>query len=152
MFLQPWLSDTDDAPFLDSVLRKRAVKVKHVKRREKKSDKKVCQFLPRGSLSGPYLGQLLVSIGTASVSSNNGPSMGCKVTDPMLLVGKEHFPECWKISCSQSLLAMSGVVFTVSNILYTELDKGGICGFFKNLLCFPLMPRPKGCVEITSCK
>ncbi|XP_018414841.1 PREDICTED: CXXC-type zinc finger protein 1 isoform X1 [Nanorana parkeri] len=36
----PWLSDTDDAPFLDSVLRKRAVKVKHVKRREKKSDKK----------------------------------------------------------------------------------------------------------------
>ncbi|XP_040180279.1 CXXC-type zinc finger protein 1 isoform X2 [Rana temporaria] len=36
----PWLSDTDDTPFLDSVLRKRAVKVKHVKRREKKSDKK----------------------------------------------------------------------------------------------------------------
>ncbi|XP_069603933.1 CXXC-type zinc finger protein 1 isoform X1 [Ranitomeya imitator] len=36
----PWLSDTDDMPFLDSVLRKRAVKVKHVKRREKKSDKK----------------------------------------------------------------------------------------------------------------
>ncbi|PIO39837.1 hypothetical protein AB205_0075880 [Aquarana catesbeiana] len=41
----PWLSDTDDAPFLDSVLRKRAVKVKHVKRREKKSDKKLCNFL-----------------------------------------------------------------------------------------------------------
>ncbi|XP_028567824.1 CXXC-type zinc finger protein 1 isoform X4 [Podarcis muralis] len=36
----PWLSDTDDAPFLDPVLRKRAVKVKHVKRREKKSEKK----------------------------------------------------------------------------------------------------------------
>uniref|UniRef100_A0A8C5QPT8 CXXC-type zinc finger protein 1 n=1 Tax=Leptobrachium leishanense TaxID=445787 RepID=A0A8C5QPT8_9ANUR len=36
----PWLSDTDDTPFLDSVLRKRAVKVKHVKRREKKSEKK----------------------------------------------------------------------------------------------------------------
>ncbi|XP_075439360.1 CXXC-type zinc finger protein 1-like isoform X3 [Ascaphus truei] len=36
----PWLSDTEDTPFLDSVLRKRAVKVKHVKRREKKSDKK----------------------------------------------------------------------------------------------------------------
>ncbi|EOA93734.1 CpG-binding protein [Anas platyrhynchos] len=37
----PWLSDPEDAPFLDPVLRKRAVKVKHVKRREKKSDKKV---------------------------------------------------------------------------------------------------------------
>ncbi|XP_033028764.1 CXXC-type zinc finger protein 1 isoform X6 [Lacerta agilis] len=37
---RPWLSDTDDAPFLDPVLRKRAVKVKHVKRREKKSEKK----------------------------------------------------------------------------------------------------------------
>ncbi|XP_026539945.1 CXXC-type zinc finger protein 1 [Notechis scutatus] len=36
----PWLSDTDDVPFLDPVLRKRAVKVKHVKRREKKSEKK----------------------------------------------------------------------------------------------------------------
>ncbi|KAG9462170.1 hypothetical protein GDO78_014781 [Eleutherodactylus coqui] len=36
----PWLSDADDTPFLDSVLRKRAVKVKHVKRREKKSEKK----------------------------------------------------------------------------------------------------------------
>ncbi|XP_059728337.1 CXXC-type zinc finger protein 1 isoform X4 [Haemorhous mexicanus] len=36
----PWLSDAEDAPFLDPVLRKRAVKVKHVKRREKKSDKK----------------------------------------------------------------------------------------------------------------
>lgn len=38
---QPWLSDPEDAPFLDPALRKRAVKVKHVKRREKKSDKKV---------------------------------------------------------------------------------------------------------------
>ncbi|KAM6474734.1 CXXC-type zinc finger protein 1-like isoform 7-T7 [Liasis olivaceus] len=37
---RPWLSDTDDVPFLDPVLRKRAVKVKHVKRREKKSEKK----------------------------------------------------------------------------------------------------------------
>ncbi|KAK2513307.1 hypothetical protein Q9966_016175 [Columba livia] len=36
----PWLSDPEDAPFLDPVLRKRAVKVKHVKRRDKKSDKK----------------------------------------------------------------------------------------------------------------
>ncbi|XP_053908178.1 CXXC-type zinc finger protein 1 isoform X2 [Cuculus canorus] len=36
----PWLSDAEDAPFLDPALRKRAVKVKHVKRREKKSDKK----------------------------------------------------------------------------------------------------------------
>lgn len=39
--VQPWLSDPEDAPFLDPALRKRAVKVKHVKRREKKSDKKV---------------------------------------------------------------------------------------------------------------
>uniref|UniRef100_A0A8C5TKV3 CXXC-type zinc finger protein 1 n=1 Tax=Malurus cyaneus samueli TaxID=2593467 RepID=A0A8C5TKV3_9PASS len=38
--VSPWLSDAEDAPFLDPVLRKRAVKVKHVKRREKKSDKK----------------------------------------------------------------------------------------------------------------
>ncbi|XP_030049773.1 CXXC-type zinc finger protein 1 isoform X2 [Microcaecilia unicolor] len=36
----PWLSDPDDTPFLDPVLRKRAIKVKHVKRREKKSEKK----------------------------------------------------------------------------------------------------------------
>ncbi|XP_028669127.1 CXXC-type zinc finger protein 1a [Erpetoichthys calabaricus] len=36
----PCFSDDDDGPFLDSVLRKRAVKVKHVKRREKKSEKK----------------------------------------------------------------------------------------------------------------
>ncbi|XP_030049775.1 CXXC-type zinc finger protein 1 isoform X3 [Microcaecilia unicolor] len=37
---RPWLSDPDDTPFLDPVLRKRAIKVKHVKRREKKSEKK----------------------------------------------------------------------------------------------------------------
>lgn len=36
----PWLSDPEDAPFLDPALRKRAVKVKHVKRRDKKADKK----------------------------------------------------------------------------------------------------------------
>ncbi|XP_041428173.1 CXXC-type zinc finger protein 1 isoform X2 [Xenopus laevis] len=36
----PWLSDTEGTPFMDSVMRKRAVKVKHVKRREKKADKK----------------------------------------------------------------------------------------------------------------
>lgn len=136
MFLQPWLSDTDDAPFLDSVLRKRAVKVKHVKRREKKSDKKVCQFLPRGSLSWPHMGQLLLSIGTTSVSSNYRPSMGCKVTDPMLLVGKEHFPECWKISCSLSLLSMSGAVFTVSSLLCTELVKEGTSGLSEHLPSF----------------
>nr|XP_006010068.1 PREDICTED: CXXC-type zinc finger protein 1 isoform X3 [Latimeria chalumnae] len=35
-----WVSDGDDSPYLDPVLRKRAVKVKHVKRREKKSEKK----------------------------------------------------------------------------------------------------------------
>lgn len=39
--LQPWMSDTEESPFLDPALRKRAVKVKHVKRREKKSEKKV---------------------------------------------------------------------------------------------------------------
>lgn len=52
--VQPWLSDPEDAPFLDPVLRKRAVKVKHVKRREKKSDKKV----GTGRL-GPSWGELL---------------------------------------------------------------------------------------------
>ncbi|XP_037662021.1 CXXC-type zinc finger protein 1 isoform X3 [Choloepus didactylus] len=36
----PWMSDTEESPFLDPALRKRAVKVKHVKRREKKSEKK----------------------------------------------------------------------------------------------------------------
>lgn len=41
--LQPWMSDTEESPFLDPVLRKRAVKVKHVKRREKKSEKKVME-------------------------------------------------------------------------------------------------------------
>lgn len=41
--LQPWMSDTEESPFLDPALRKRAVKVKHVKRREKKSEKKVIE-------------------------------------------------------------------------------------------------------------
>uniref|UniRef100_A0A4W2IKJ8 CXXC-type zinc finger protein 1 n=1 Tax=Bos indicus x Bos taurus TaxID=30522 RepID=A0A4W2IKJ8_BOBOX len=36
----PWMSDTEESQFLDPALRKRAVKVKHVKRREKKSEKK----------------------------------------------------------------------------------------------------------------
>ncbi|XP_032459370.1 CXXC-type zinc finger protein 1 isoform X2 [Phocoena sinus] len=36
----PWMSDAEESPFLDPALRKRAVKVKHVKRREKKSEKK----------------------------------------------------------------------------------------------------------------
>ncbi|XP_068780235.1 CXXC-type zinc finger protein 1 isoform X4 [Struthio camelus] len=36
----PWLSDAEDGPYLEAALRKRAVKVKHVKRRDKKSDKK----------------------------------------------------------------------------------------------------------------
>lgn len=35
------MSDTEESQFLDPALRKRAVKVKHVKRREKKSEKKV---------------------------------------------------------------------------------------------------------------
>uniref|UniRef100_A0A3B3QNL9 CXXC-type zinc finger protein 1 n=1 Tax=Paramormyrops kingsleyae TaxID=1676925 RepID=A0A3B3QNL9_9TELE len=43
----PWLSDEDDGPFLDPVLRKRAVKVKHVKRREKKSEKKKEEYKSR---------------------------------------------------------------------------------------------------------
>lgn len=41
--LQPWMSDTEESPFMDPALRKRAVKVKHVKRREKKSEKKVME-------------------------------------------------------------------------------------------------------------
>uniref|UniRef100_A0A1D5QTZ8 CXXC-type zinc finger protein 1 n=1 Tax=Macaca mulatta TaxID=9544 RepID=A0A1D5QTZ8_MACMU len=40
---KPWMSDTEESPFLDPALRKRAVKVKHVKRREKKSEKKVME-------------------------------------------------------------------------------------------------------------
>ncbi|XP_052516387.1 CXXC-type zinc finger protein 1 isoform X1 [Budorcas taxicolor] len=36
----PWMSDTEESQYLDPALRKRAVKVKHVKRREKKSEKK----------------------------------------------------------------------------------------------------------------
>lgn len=43
LHLQPWMSDTEESPFLDPALRKRAVKVKHVKRREKKSEKKVME-------------------------------------------------------------------------------------------------------------
>ncbi|XP_030640290.1 CXXC-type zinc finger protein 1a [Chanos chanos] len=35
-----WNSDEEDGPFLDPASRKRAVKVKHVKRREKRSEKK----------------------------------------------------------------------------------------------------------------
>lgn len=46
--LQPWMSDTEESPFLDPALRKRAVKVKHVKRREKKSDKKVMEAMELG--------------------------------------------------------------------------------------------------------
>lgn len=38
---QTYLSDEDDDVYLSPVLRKKAVKVKHVKRREKKFDKKV---------------------------------------------------------------------------------------------------------------
>ncbi|KAL4646279.1 CXXC-type zinc finger protein 1 [Arapaima gigas] len=42
-----WLSDDDDGAFFDPVLRKRAVKVKHVKRREKKSEKKKEEYKSR---------------------------------------------------------------------------------------------------------
>lgn len=38
---QGWNSDEDDGSYLDPTMRKRAVKVKHVKRREKRSEKKV---------------------------------------------------------------------------------------------------------------
>lgn len=41
MVTQTYLSDEDDDLYLSPVLRKKAVKVKHVKRREKKFDKKV---------------------------------------------------------------------------------------------------------------
>lgn len=41
--MQPWMSDAEESPLLDPALRKRAVKVKHVKRREKKSEKKVME-------------------------------------------------------------------------------------------------------------
>ncbi|XP_053481674.1 CXXC-type zinc finger protein 1a [Ictalurus furcatus] len=44
---QGWNSDEDDGPYLDSTLRKRAVKVKHVKRREKRSEKKKEENKPR---------------------------------------------------------------------------------------------------------
>lgn len=39
--IQAWNSDDDDEPLFSPVMRKKAVKVKHVKRREKKFDKKV---------------------------------------------------------------------------------------------------------------
>lgn len=39
--IQAWNSDDDDEPIFSPVMRKKAVKVKHVKRREKKFDKKV---------------------------------------------------------------------------------------------------------------
>lgn len=42
------MSDTEESPFLDPALRKRAVKVKHVKRREKKSEKKVMERVKWG--------------------------------------------------------------------------------------------------------
>lgn len=41
---QPWLSNEDDGPPFSPVLRKKAVKVKHVKRRENKFDKKVSKL------------------------------------------------------------------------------------------------------------
>lgn len=37
---KPWLSEFEDSLFIDPPLRKRAVKVKHVQRRDKKSEKK----------------------------------------------------------------------------------------------------------------
>lgn len=41
---QAWATDDDDEPPFSPVMRKKAVKVKHVKRREKKFDKKVRRF------------------------------------------------------------------------------------------------------------
>lgn len=49
---QAWNSDDDDEPFFSPVMRKKAVKVKHVKRREKKFDKKVSLFY--GSCDGKH--------------------------------------------------------------------------------------------------
>lgn len=43
-FTQAWASDEDDEPPFPPIMRKKAVKVKHVKRREKKFDKKVRLF------------------------------------------------------------------------------------------------------------
>ncbi|XP_063072488.1 CXXC-type zinc finger protein 1b isoform X1 [Engraulis encrasicolus] len=37
---EPWLSDDEDGPVYNTVMRKKAVKIKHIKRREKKFDKK----------------------------------------------------------------------------------------------------------------
>ncbi|KAJ0023273.1 hypothetical protein NQD34_003172 [Periophthalmus magnuspinnatus] len=45
MVTQAWASDDDDEPPFSPVMRKKAVKVKHVKRREKKIDKKVGHFI-----------------------------------------------------------------------------------------------------------
>lgn len=42
--VQAWNSDDDDEPIFSPVMRKKAVKVKHVKRREKKFDKKVSLY------------------------------------------------------------------------------------------------------------
>lgn len=39
--MQAWASDDDDEVPFSPVVRKKAIKVKHVKRREKKFDKKV---------------------------------------------------------------------------------------------------------------
>lgn len=39
--IQAWNSDDDDEPLFSPVMRKKAIKVKHVKRRDKKFDKKV---------------------------------------------------------------------------------------------------------------
>ncbi len=41
LFYKSWGSDDEDGPFYSPVPRKKAIKVKHVKRRDKKLDKKV---------------------------------------------------------------------------------------------------------------
>lgn len=48
---QAWNSDEDDGSYLDPAMRKKAVKIKHVKRREKRSEKKVIpvELLPWNS-------------------------------------------------------------------------------------------------------
>lgn len=58
---QAWASDDDDEPLFSPVMRKKAVKVKHVKRREKKFDKKV---RPVSSCKLPLVFEVLPDVQT----------------------------------------------------------------------------------------
>lgn len=66
---QPWLSDPEDVPFLDPVLHKRTVKVKHVKWQEE-LDKKVRPRCLGLFYRGPRMAGCLLDVtGRASGSS-----------------------------------------------------------------------------------